>query len=93
MNQEKGEVITAKQAVDHAIEHCFERVSVVREKQLLAEAMMHGVGSVAVDAVQRELQAADVIVKDVGGVRYATTRQVYREETEMVAFVRNRRGA
>ena len=93
MSQDKGEAITAKQAVDHAIEHCFERASVVREKQLLAEAMMHGVGSVTVDDVQRELQAADVIVKDVGGVRYATTKQVYREETEMVEFVRKGRGA
>jgi conjugative relaxase-like TrwC/TraI family protein len=88
----RGEVITAKQAADHAIEHCFERASVVREKQLIAEALMHGVGSVTADAVRRELNAADVIVKDVGGVRFATTRQVYREETDMVAFVRQGRG-
>ncbi len=91
--QDKGEGITAKQALDHAVEHSFERASVVREKQLLAEALMHGVGSVSVDAVRREADAADVIVKDVGGVRYATTKQVYREETEMVGFARGGRGA
>jgi conjugative relaxase-like TrwC/TraI family protein len=91
-SQAKGEAITPKQSLDHAIEHSFERASVVREKQLLAEALMHGVGSVSVDAVTREAGTADVIVKDVGGVRYATTKQVYREETDMVAFVRSGRG-
>lgn len=93
VGQAKGEAITPKQALDHAVEHSFERASVVREKQLLAEALMHGVGSVTVEAVRGEAAAADVIVKDVGGVRYATTKQVYREETEMVTFVRGGRGA
>jgi hypothetical protein len=93
MSHGRGEAITAKQALEYAVEHSFERASVVREKQLLAEALMHGVGAVKVDSVQREAQAADVIVKDVGGVRYATTKQVHREETEMVGFVRNGRGA
>ena len=92
-SQAKGHALTAKQALDHAVEHSFERSSVVREKQLLAEALMHGVGSVSVDAVKSEASASDVIVKNVGGVRYATTKQVYREETDMVAFVRQGRGA
>ena len=48
VSQGKGEAITAKQSLDHAIEHSFERASVVREKQLLAEALMHGVGCVSV---------------------------------------------
>jgi conjugative relaxase-like TrwC/TraI family protein len=88
----KAEAITPEQALKHATEHCFERASVVREKQLLAEALMHGVGQVSVDAVQQGNTATDVIVKNVGGVRYATTKQVYREETEMVGFVRQGRG-
>ena len=60
---------------------------------MLAEALMHGVGSVSVDEVRRESSNSEVILKDVGGVRYATTKQVYREETDMVAFVRQGRGA
>ena len=91
-SQEMGAAISAKQALDHAIEHSFERASVLRERQVLAEALMHGVGSVGVDEVNREAQNADVILKDIGGVRYLTTRQVYREETEMVSFVRKGRG-
>ena len=87
-----GKAITPEQSLTHATEHCFERASVVREKQLLAEALMHGVGSVSVDEVRAESEKGDVILKDVGGVRYATTKQVYREETEMVAFVREGRG-
>lgn len=85
--------VTPEQALSHATEHCFERVSVVREKQLLAEALMHGVGSVSVDEVKAESRKGNVILKDNGGVLHATTKQVYREETEMVAFVRLGRGA
>ena len=89
---EKGAAVTSKQALDHATEHCFERESVVREKQLLAAALMHGVGSVSVEGVQQESRRGDVILKENGGVRYATTKQVYREEMEMVDFVREGRG-
>ncbi len=89
----KGQTITPEQSLIHATEHSFERASVVREKQLLAEALMHGVGSVSVDEVRAELGNGEVILKDVGGVRYATTKQVYREETDMVAFARQGRGA
>ena len=88
----EGQTITPEQTLTHATEHCFERASVVREKQLLAEALMHGVGSVSVDEVRAELGNGEVILKDVGGVRYATTKQVYREETDMVAFARQGRG-
>jgi conjugative relaxase-like TrwC/TraI family protein len=93
LGQAKGKEITVTQALDHAIEHSFERASVVREKQLLAEALMHGVGSVGVEEIRRESANAELILKEVGGVRYATTKQVYREETDMVAFVRKGRGA
>ena len=85
--------MTPEQAISHATQHCFERASVVREKQLLAEALMHGVGSVSVDEVRAESGNGEIILKDVGGVRYATTKQVYREETDMVAFARQGRGA
>ena len=90
--QKKTEVVTSKQALDHATEHCFERESVVREKQLLAEALMHGVGSVSVEDARQELGRGDVILKENGGVSYATTRQVHYEEIQMVGFVRNGRG-
>jgi ATP-dependent exoDNAse (exonuclease V) alpha subunit len=93
MSQAKGEAISPKQSVDHAIEHSFERASVVREKQLLAEALMHGVGRVSVEDVKAATANSEVIIKEVGGVRYATTKQVYREETDMVAFARSGRGA
>lgn len=89
---EKGGEVTAQQALDYGLEHCFERESVVREKRLLAEALMHGVGSVSVAGVQQESRRDDVILRDNGGVLYATTRGVYREEMEMVGFVRKGRG-
>ena len=87
-----GTEITAKAAMDHAIEHSFEHKSVVPEKHLLSEALMHGVGSVVPEDVRGELAQADVILKDAGGLRYATTKQVHREEVAMVSFVRSGQG-
>jgi conjugative relaxase-like TrwC/TraI family protein len=85
--------ISAKEALDHATLHSFERASVVREKQLLAQALMHGVGQVSVEEAKAELPQSNVILKEIDGTRYATTKQVYREEADMVAFARDGRGA
>jgi hypothetical protein len=45
-----------------------------------------------VDDVRRASEGGDVIFKEKDSVRHATTKQVYREETDMVAFVRGGRG-
>lgn len=93
LSQARGQVVTPDQALEYATSHVFERASVVREKQLLAEALMHGVGQISVDAAQQAAQNSGVILRDVGGVRFATTAAVLREETDMIGFVRAGRGA
>jgi conjugative relaxase-like TrwC/TraI family protein len=88
----KSKPITAQQAMDYAIAHCFERQSVITEKKLLAEALAYGVGRVTVEDCQGQLSRPDLIIKARNGVRYVTTLHVCREEIEMVGFVRDGRG-
>ena len=89
LGRDKGKAITPRQALDHAIEHSFERASVVREKQLLTEALMVGEGWVTVDDLRKEMKSSDVVLKDVGGVRYATTKQVFCGAEHYVAQERS----
>ena len=87
-----GSPVTARASLDYAADHCFERASVVSEKQLMAAALRHGVGSVSVDQVKREAQRPGIITKEVEGQRRTTTRRVLCEEKEMLDFCRSGRG-
>jgi conjugative relaxase-like TrwC/TraI family protein len=86
--------VSAREAVDHALRHGFERSSVMTDKRLLAVALKRGYGSVDVEQVKGELVARhDVIRQRYEDQTYVTTRQVLAEETEVIAFARNGRGA
>jgi len=89
---QKTSTLDAKQAMDYALSHSFERASVVPEKELLKTALIHSVGSAGVGDVRTELSRDGVIRRSRGGMRYATTRDVLQEETAMTAFVRDGRG-
>lgn len=82
----------AKNAMDFALAHSFERASVVTEKKLVAEALMQGVGTASVQDVWQEAKRADILRKEAEGQRFVTTRDVYREELAMVGFAREGRG-
>ena len=84
--------INARDAVDHAILHSFERNSVVSEKELLAEALRHGVGDVTVQDVRQELHQRPLIVREREGRRLATTREMLGDESRLIAFARDGRG-
>jgi len=79
-------------AIEHAVQHCFERNSVVPKKQLLAEALRYGVGQVDVDTLKASLDGTDVIVRSLNGQEMATTMAVLAEERAMIGFVRSTRG-
>jgi conjugative relaxase-like TrwC/TraI family protein len=87
-----GQVITAKQAMDYAAEHVFERASVTSEKRLKAEALRYGVGSVLPEAVDKAAQGPDMIRRELSGEKLITTRSVRQEELQMLNFVREGRG-
>jgi conjugative relaxase-like TrwC/TraI family protein len=82
-----------KQAVAHALKHCFERKSVISEKRLLAEALRFGVGQVTLDDVKQEMNSQGVLVREHRGQQMATTEAILAEELRMLRFAREGRGA
>lgn len=83
----------ASRAVDHALSHCFERNSVVPERQILATALRQAVGKSTIEQVVRAAAGSNLIVGERDGRRMATTREVLIEERNVVSFAKNGRGA
>lgn len=84
--------LAAKESLDYAMAHGFERSSVVAERRLIAEALTHGVGRTTVESIWQQARAAPLLGNEVDGQRMTTTRDVLREESAMLAFVREGRG-
>jgi conjugative relaxase-like TrwC/TraI family protein len=84
--------IDARQAVDYALAHSFERSSAVPEKQLLKSALIQGVGGASMKDIQDEFSRAELLRREHDGVTYATTQDVLKEERAMTAYVRDGRG-
>lgn len=84
--------MSAKDAMDYAVLHTFERVSTISEKRLKAEALRHGVGFVLPDEIARETERDEFIGHDIKGERIVTTKSVLREETKMLQFAHDGRG-
>jgi PIN domain nuclease of toxin-antitoxin system len=86
-------VVTAREAVDHALTHAFERASVVGDRRLLAVALKRGYGSVMPEEAQRDFDGRkDVIRRRYGEENYVTTREVLAEEAATLAFAQEGRG-
>lgn len=85
--------ITAKDAVDYAAAHLFESQSVVSEKRLWAEALMHGVGWVSPEEVKTEARARkDLLYSTDKGIRYVTTQDWRQAESKVITVPRDGRG-
>ncbi len=82
----------ARDAVQQAAEHCFERKSVVPERVLLAESLRRAVGQASVATVEHEFRHQPFLTGEVNGRRMATTRAVLQEERAMLDFARQGRG-
>ncbi len=80
-------------AMRFAIDHSFERNSVVPERQLFTEALRHSVGRAGVDEVTQSPPPAELIIGTVKGRRMATTSFVLAEERRMIDFARTGRGS
>jgi conjugative relaxase-like TrwC/TraI family protein len=76
------------EAVRFAIDHLFERQSVVDARRLYAEALRFGVGSVTPDTVVSEAGKQGVLLRD----GQATTKEVLSEERHIITFARQGRG-
>jgi conjugative relaxase-like TrwC/TraI family protein len=82
----------AQQAAKLAVEHVFERKSVVPERTLLAEALKRGYGEASVEATERAVAQQDIIIGEKEGRRFATTQTVLAEEQRMINYARDGRG-
>lgn len=81
------------QAINYALDHVFERASVVSERDVLESALRYGVGRVSVADAKTALATDQrVIFKTVEGEALCTTRDIHAEEKALVAFAKERRG-
>lgn len=84
--------ISEMKAMDFAIQHCYERASIVTGKELLRHALRHGVGDVSVEQTQRQLLRDEFIAENADGHQWFTTHQVLAEEKRLIDFVRDGHG-
>ena len=78
-----------RKAVAFALGHTYERRSVAEERKVHEAALRHGIGSVTLEEVVDEARRQGLLVR--GGL--ATTRDVLAEETALIDFAREGRGA
>ena len=92
-----SEQVTPADCLDHATLQAFERQSVVREANFLAEALAYGVGKVSVDAVRHEydrrVRAGTLLAASLNGRMQVSTHHVLAEERAMVDYARAGRGS
>src|SRR6266850_4465481 len=84
--------ISEMKAMDFAVSHCYERASIVTDKELLRHALRYGVGDVNVEQVKRQLLRDEFIKEEVDGHQWFTTNQVLAEEKRLIDFVQDGRG-
>jgi conjugative relaxase-like TrwC/TraI family protein len=83
----------AQTSLDHALHHVFERVSVASQKEVLEEALRHGIGKVTVEDVKRAFENDPrIISRAVNGEQRCTTEEVRTQEKHIVGFAKETRG-
>lgn len=82
----------ARESLQYAIDHTFERQSTIPEKRLKTEALKYGVGSVLPDEIDREMKNHPLIRKEVEGQTIVTTEDALMREVGMLKFAREGRG-
>ena len=84
--------VSEMKAMDFAIQHCYERASIVTDKELLRHALRFGVGDVNIDQVKRQLLRDEFIAENTDGRQWLTTRDVLAEEKRLIDFVQDGKG-
>jgi conjugative relaxase-like TrwC/TraI family protein len=84
--------ISEMKAMDFAVQHCYERASIVTDKELLRHALRFGVGEVDVAQTKRQLLRDELIKETVDGRQWLTTKDVLAEEKRLIDFVADGKG-
>jgi len=88
--------ITSGSCIDFAIQHTFERASVMDDRRLLEKAYRHGIGDnkLSLDEITNEFKADKRLIHiDEYGRSLSTTREVLKEEKEMVTLAQKGQGS
>jgi hypothetical protein len=83
----------AEEAALLATEHCFERKSVVPERELLAQALRRSIGQASGKRIEQAIDKQHLIRAEREGRHYVSTRAVLDEEKGMIDFARKGRGS
>jgi ATP-dependent exoDNAse (exonuclease V) alpha subunit len=84
--------ISEIKAMDFALQHCYERASIVTDKELLRHALRFGMGDVDVAQIKRQLLRDELIKENVDGRQWLTTNDVLAEEKRLIDFVADGKG-
>jgi hypothetical protein len=84
--------ISEMKAMDFAMQHCYERASIVTDKELLRHALRFGMGDVDVAQTKRQLLRDELIKENVDGRQWLTTKDVVAEEKRLIDFVSDGKG-
>lgn len=81
--------ITAKEAVNLAIDDEFEQKSVSSLRKILAKALQNSLGDCSFEEIVAGIRAnEELITRKVHGVTYATTKEILAEEKAILAFLK-----
>ena len=81
--------VSAREAVDRALESIFERRSVFSARRIVAEALGNSLGDCSFEEIACEFRKTPgLIVKLVDGVSQVTTKQVLREEKAVLHYLK-----
>jgi conjugative relaxase-like TrwC/TraI family protein len=77
--------VTAREAVEFAIAHCSEKLAVIPERELMKTALLHGLGRVTPEMIDRELHHGrhGLVFDTLKGEKVVTTEALKAEEREM----------
>jgi ATP-dependent exoDNAse (exonuclease V) alpha subunit len=84
--------ISEMKAMDFAVQHCYERASIVTDKELLRNALRYGIGDVGVEQTKRQLLRDELIKETLDGRQWLTTKDVLAEERRLIGFVSDGKG-
>ena len=87
-----AERVSEMKAMDFAVRHCYERASIVTDKELLRHALRYGVGDVNVEQTKSQLLRDEFIQESADSHQWFTTNQVLTEETRLIEFVQDGKG-
>lgn len=82
----KRVILKDKLHADYAVEHVFERKSVVDERRLLTLALRHGIGEVTPEGVRAETDRLGLLKREEKGKTLMTTKAILAEENRMLSF-------